>query len=119
MAETAASRRKKSSKATEDEAPIGRLAKLKAEAAKKEAEKEPYVLTEDIIIDPIGYDTAMAIANAQSNDEVVRIVLGDQYEDVMSLFKGGSLELWREFQRDFTDWLWGVGTSEEPGGSSV
>lgn len=112
-ATTPASRRKKS----DAPKPIGRLAKLKAEASKKEEKKGPYVLTEDIVIQPVDFDTAMAIAEATSNDDVVRIVLKDQYEDVMELFKGGSLELWQEFQRDFTDWLWGTGASETEGGS--
>lgn len=77
----------------------------------------PYRLTDDIVIQPITRRQLKAMRAAQSEDEQMEILLGDQCEAVEALYSERPFDEWLAFQHDLYAFLFGAGAAELPGGS--
>ncbi|MFI7001335.1 hypothetical protein [Nocardia sp. NPDC050175] len=77
----------------------------------------PYRLTDDIVIQPITRGQLKAMRAAQSEDEQLEILLGDQYAAVEALYAERPFDDWLAFQHDLYAFLFGAGAAELPGGS--
>ncbi|WP_032380952.1 hypothetical protein [Rhodococcoides fascians] len=107
-----ATRTSKSPAGTPDE---GRFFEIREELDKKR--RGPYVLTKDIVINPITRRQAREIRNAKNEDEQLKIILGDNFDAVEALYDDLELDDWVEFQKDLQNHFYGNGATEVPGGS--
>ncbi|MBF6332374.1 hypothetical protein [Nocardia transvalensis] len=93
----------------------GRFFEIQAEVAARR--RGPYVLTPDIVIQPITRGQAKAMREARDENEQLRILLGEHADAVEALFDDRPLDEWVAFQRDLQQHFYGQGATEIPGGS--
>ena len=91
---------------------IGRYADLVAEA-----NTEPYVLTEDVVI-PVPTRKQMRELNAaRSEDDADKALFGASYKDVIALFDDQPFQAWNKFVVDFKNHMFGKGADDVEGKS--
>jgi hypothetical protein len=95
--------------------PVGRLYEIRAELEAKR--KGPYVLTEDITLEPLTLGKAKKLSKVTGDDERLEILLGDKKEAVEALFEDRPFDEWFAFQKDLLEHLYGKGVLALPGGS--
>jgi hypothetical protein len=95
---------------------IGRLHEIQEQAAAES--RGPYVLTEDIIIEPLTRRQARTMRAAKSEAEQLEILLGGNREAIEELFDDRDLKEWIIFQKNLQAHFYGPGASELPGGST-
>jgi hypothetical protein len=97
---------------TKDDKPVGRFAELLIEAA-----IEPYVLTEDITLDPPTRKQMQQMVKATTEEEADKALFGDKYDAVVGLFEERSFALWNAFVKDFRVHMFGRGADDVEGKS--
>jgi hypothetical protein len=104
--------RKTSAPGTSDE---GRFYEIQQELSRKR--RGPYWLTGDIAVQPITRRQAKAMREAETEDEQLAVLLGDQYEAIEALFDDRPIDEWVAFQEDLYAHFFGEGSTALPGGS--
>ncbi|MGW5267262.1 hypothetical protein ACWEQ4_01295 [Rhodococcus sp. NPDC003994] len=93
----------------------GRLYEIQAEVAR--TAKGPYVLTPDIVVQPLTRGQAKKMRTAENEEVRARILLGDAYDAADALFEDRDVREWVQFVKELQDHFYGKGATEVPGGS--
>ena len=96
-----------------DNAPIGRFYDLQRETETP----KPYVLTEGITIQPPTRAQYRQLDKVEDQDEIDRVIFGENYEAINALYDTRPIEEWRAFMADFNRHFFGIGVEEAPGKS--
>ncbi|QIS16596.1 hypothetical protein [Nocardia arthritidis] len=95
---------------------VGRFFEIQQELSDRR--RGPYQLTKDIVIQPMTRRQAIAMRDAEGDEEQLKILLGGQYEAIAALYDDRPFDEWVAFQRDLYAHFYGAGAAELPGGSS-
>ncbi|KZM68126.1 hypothetical protein [Nocardia terpenica] len=95
---------------------VGRFYELQQELSA--TRRGPYQLTEAISIPPLTLAQSRAIRKANSDDEQLKILLGEHFAAIIALYDDRPLDEWLAFQNDLYAHFFGQGARELPGGSS-
>lgn len=91
----------------------GRLYELQRETAVP----DPYVLTEDIVIQPLSKAQFLALKKSETEEDGNRAMLGNSYDAVMELFEDKPFQLWTAFSSDLNRHMFGRGVDDVEGKS--
>jgi hypothetical protein len=78
---------------------------------------DPFVLTEDITIQPLTKAQLDALRKATTDEDIDRARLGESYDAVMEVFANEPFQLWNTFSRKFNEHMFGPGVDDVEGKS--
>lgn len=94
---------------------VGRFYELRDQLP--EQRKSAYQLTEDITVPVMTRRIAREFDAAETSEDKLKVLLGDQYDAIIELYDDRPIAEWRAFQEDLYEHLFGKGSSQLPGGS--
>lgn len=91
--------------------PKGLLAKLRQEVDVPDA----ILVTEDLEIPVPTRDQMVDYSSAETPDDRLRAIYGDHYDEIIDLFNGEPIHIWKAFHEHVLEQFFGKGADEVEG----